>query len=219
MKFDDIQSRIRGAIHDIKNLLVILSGLMARISEAIESGDTDAARELVARAQTNIERVRGVADDHKEKPTKIDIVQLLIEVIDGFRARETGVRIDFEFQKKSLFVVAPMVQVYRAINNVLLNGLEAARWGSKKRVAIRVVSDGDYISISLFNDGPHIEKRNDSFEYLFERGFSTKENRRGLGLWIVKTALIEIGAKLLIRNLYQPDMGVEFVIKLRASKC
>lgn len=74
--------------------------------------------------------------------------------------------------------------LYPAVINIVDN---AIYWVSSNKGDKRVLLDASDHNISISNNGPAIENRDQ--ESIFSRGFSRKPNGRGLGLFISKKAL------------------------------
>jgi two-component system CitB family sensor kinase len=90
------------------------------------------------------------------------------------------------------------------IGNLIDNSLESLLESNQeeKKIALLIRDDSDSLEIEVFNNGPEINQ--EIADQIFEKGFSTKENGHGIGLYLVRSIVLKVGGTLIWQN----DKGV-----------
>ena len=101
------------------------------------------------------------------------------------KAREE--RIEFILTSKSYLPEIKnnefMNQLIEIVGNLINNAVEAVIHQSTKKIILGVHYQKDHIDIEVIDNGPGIERQ--IRESIFEKGFSTKGEKRGLGLFLI----------------------------------
>ncbi len=128
--------------------------------------------------------------------------QIRDPVLAGFllgklsRARELGAELVLA-PSASLPAPADPETVHELITivgNLVDNALDAVAEAPRKRVTLDFAVDGGELTIAVADSGPGVDPA--SGEAIFAKGFSTKADDRGLGLYLVKCSLDRLGGRV-----------------------
>jgi CitB family two-component system sensor histidine kinase MalK len=96
------------------------------------------------------------------------------------------------------------------LGNVIDNAMEAMTESIEKLLEVHFTYENESLTIEVFDSGPgmpdEIQKR------IFEKGYSTKGNNRGFGLYLVEKSIRSLGGELHIDS--KPLLGTNFYIKI-----
>ncbi|MFO1107974.1 MAG: sensor protein FixL [Bradyrhizobium sp.] len=164
--------------------------------EKIE-GAMDRAAEQAARAGQIIRRLREfVARGESEK--RVESIAKLIEESGALGltgAREQGVSLQFELDRRHDLVLADRVQIQQVLVNLFRNALEAMEASKQRRlVAATKPAADDMIEISVADTGHGFANGVES--NLFQTFFTTKETGMGVGLSISRSIVEAHGGKM-----------------------
>jgi two-component system, LuxR family, sensor kinase FixL len=166
-------------------------------NKATIEGALDRASEQALRAGQIIRRLRDfVARGESEK--RVESLSKLIEESGALGlsgAREQGILLRFEFDRKHDLVLADRVQVQQVLVNLFRNALEAmANSPHRQLVASTAKAADDMIEITVSDSGhgfPDDVKPN-----LFQTFFTTKETGMGVGLSISRSIVEAHGGRM-----------------------
>lgn len=181
-----------GAIHDANQLLAVIAGragLMQRRVDTAEARRQLAAIEQAARdVAALLARLDPGAPQPAAGPTRLaEAAQLTLHLI----LPQTGPE-DVEIPA-DVWTAVPGVVVREALNNLLVNAMEAAGEKVRVRIAYRD-QDGDHL-LEVIDDGPGIAA--EVADGLLDRQVSSKPGTgRGLGLYACRQRLQEHGGDL-----------------------
>ncbi|WP_448702036.1 ATP-binding protein [Mucilaginibacter sp. AW1-3] len=113
----------------------------------------------------------------------------------------------------SFFIMADRDQILRCFNNLLKNAIEAVPADRQGVVEIRYVITGDEIYIKIIDNGSGIPEA--LRERIFVPNFTTKSSGTGLGLALVKNAIVYAGGTISFDT--ELGKGTTFYISFRAS--
>ncbi len=203
-------------IHDLKNALGMLSLTAENAKENI--GNVDFQRDAIETIERSVQKIRQLIDSLKafEEPvsrtkTETDLGALVLGAVEPLKqiAAARGITLQCEVESSGKAPVDKNA-IYRVVENVVLNAIEAGHEGGK--VAVRITaSDSERISIIVEDDGggfdPDYMKR-----HLFSPFQSTKKGGLGIGLVLCKTIVDAHGGKLHIES--EPGRGSTVTIQL-----
>jgi signal transduction histidine kinase len=213
----------RAMVHEINNLVGPLSSRledlqagMARLDKRKDLENRQEARnQLVASAldeiQKNFKKIvnttrmfrRVVAKGRNEILRVDEIIQETKELL-----RDTGdryhVRIIFEPPPKLVIVRNQAAALEQVLLNVVLNALQQIaelRPDTGGWVQIRIEQNGDsgnkgFLRILVEDNGPGVHAS--MKEKIFDAGFSTREDGSGIGLYISRNLVNDIGGKIYV---------------------
>ena len=139
-------------------------------------------------------------------------------VIAGFlsskhsRAREMGVLFIFESEGVLPPLSASMVQhgLITVLGNLIDNALDAVQQAPRKELHLRFTASSGRIDLALTDTGGGMAE--DIASRVFAKGFSTKGEGRGLGLWLVAKTVDEMGGGIDFST--TPGAGTTFNVTL-----
>ena len=142
--------------------------------------------------------------------TQVDLVQVLSHVSDLYASAE-DIEWDIQLPEGPFCVVADRDQLSRAIQNSVLNAVQAMEGKGRIRLHMRLTEGGARVEIQ--DNGPgmpeEVQKR------AFEPSFSTKNSGMGLGLAIVKRIIETSNGNIWFES--RPGQGTTFFIDLPAA--
>jgi nitrogen fixation/metabolism regulation signal transduction histidine kinase len=128
----------------------------------------------------------------------LDLNQLATEVVDLYRAQESGVELTLTLNPSLPHITADRVRIRQILNNLLTNSLEALEGRSPARIEIetRVAEDGpkQMAAIEVRDNGPGFQR--DLIGTVFDPYVTSKPKGTGLGLAIVKKIVEEHGGRI-----------------------
>ena len=110
------------------------------------------------------------------------------------------------------FAIATIPMLDSVLSILIENSAESVSnvsFGTAKRIAVHVKADPDMVSIEVHDNGPGIPP--ETWEKVFDRGFSTKKSGRGFGLSYARACLQEYGGDL---HLISSNSGACFALQL-----
>ncbi|MGQ0681138.1 sensor protein FixL [Bradyrhizobium sp.] len=183
--------------------------------DKIESA-MDRAAEQAMRAGQIIRRLRDfVARGESEK--RVESIAKMIEESGALGltgAREQGVSLQFELDRKHDLVLVDRVQIQQVLVNLFRNALEAMAASPRRRLVAttRPVAD-EMIEIAVADSGTGFADGVES--NLFQTFFTTKETGMGVGLSISRSIIEAHGGKMWAEN--NPSGGATFRFTLPAA--
>ena len=143
----------------------------------------------------------------------VSVCKLLQEIVRGVEplAVKAGARLDYEFGAEDFEVMADNVQVYRAVNNILVNALHAVS-EKKGRVRLLCRRQNDSVVICVEDNGCGISS--DNLKKIFDPYFTTKQPGKGtgLGLYIARKVVEDHRGSISVHS--QSEMGTSVNIHL-----
>jgi two-component system, CitB family, sensor histidine kinase MalK len=94
------------------------------------------------------------------------------------------------------------------LGNLIDNALESVSTCSRRQIEVHFDYGDDILTIDVKDTGVGIEK--ETLNHMFERGFSTKGEDRGLGLFLVNQSLEKLGGEIEISS--KLSQGTRFVV-------
>jgi len=214
-------------VHDLGNPLTIVWGyvqLLARKLEKAENGGAVAdnaasIKELniieqnvrVCRDLLNMWQSYGSVEASPRKPISVSAV--VREVIKGVgsMAVQNGTELKSSICEDACTLVGDSLQINRAIQNVLINALQAAS-ETKGMVVIDCTPKDFYVDLRVEDTGPGIEEA--QISKIFDPYFTTKQGKSGtgLGLYITKKVVEDHNGSIKVDS--TPGAGTTFTIRL-----
>ena len=227
VRFDGLTRRISGVVHDVNNMLGVISGMADMITQ-----DAPEARKCHIRAvniQHAVERCYSLlrslrSEAASDAPGRRNhcISELLGKVIEQLRlSGRYGMIEVVSSVTDDVLVHCDAGEIEAAILNICVNAFEAMGDDGVLHVTVRLTQrEGAGSAVSchvemVFRDtGPGIPPQ--VVSKLFEAGFSTKNDSengvRGMGLYRVKECFTAHGGFVTVRS--EINTGTEFVLTL-----
>lgn len=221
-----LSSLVSAVAHEINNTSGLIPSNVAGIRAQLVAPNTKVVRRLalierVAEQATEFaNEIAGFGAGRRGEKLIVDINQYIREAIADlleipkYETSETF-RVEMQLTLEPLLCkvfVNPFIQIVR---NVVINANQALehRHGGYVRISTGK-SDGIHSGaavLSFDDNGPGIKKEH--LSRLFDPDFTTKPNGNGLGLWLVRTQLEQIGGLIQVYN-RDPEEGASFVITI-----
>jgi C4-dicarboxylate-specific signal transduction histidine kinase len=141
-----------------------------------------------------------------------DVVQGVVETFDPF-LKGRDVALDLQLYKGKPYLRGSEAAVESIITNLLNNSLVALEQSStrKRQISVRTELNGDYWVLRVLDNGPGIEGIGPRTIWL--PGETTRPNGTGLGLTIVRDAVVDLGGEVGVEE-HGELGGAEFVVEL-----
>jgi two-component system sensor kinase FixL len=180
------------------------------VREAIER-----ASEQALRAGQIIRRLREFVS-RGESERRVENLAKLIEEASALAlvgAKETGVRVSFQFDPNVAFVLADKIQVQQVLHNLMRNAMEAMQEMTRRELTVRTRQlDNETVQVDVSDTGPGIAP--EIAEQLFQPFITTKRQGMGVGLSISRTIIEAHGGRLWTEP--NPGGGAIFRLTLKA---
>ncbi len=213
-------------VHDIGNPLTIVWGyvqLLAKKLEDSENGERPDGVKSNKELEIIEQNVRLCRDlltmwqsygSVEAAPHRlISISEIVREVVDsvGAMAKETEVELKCELTEDSCTLMGEAVQITRAIQNVIINAIQASG-ESKGTVMVSCIRKDFYVDVRVADTGHGIPA--EQIAKIFDPYFTTKQAKSGtgLGLYITKKVVEDHNGSIKVDS--TPQIGATFTIRL-----
>ena len=215
----------RRLAHEIKNPLTPIQLSAERMRRKYLHTMSDEDAQVLDRAtHTIVQQVEAMKEmvnafsDYARAPDMdfalFDIGKLAHEVVDLYRAQESGVEIVLTTDPTMPLIAADMGRVRQMLHNLIRNAVEALEGTSDGRIDVHIsaaeIDEVEIIQIKVEDNGPGFSTG--SVNQVFDPYVTTKPKGTGLGLAIVKKLVEEhVGS---IRASNRKDGGAMISIRL-----
>jgi two-component system sensor histidine kinase/response regulator len=184
--------------HDLRTPLATVAMAAARIEEQGDEAVRVQAARIVRVAQRMakltedvLEFARASAANVELQPTRVDLAQLCLEMLEDFQATHPGIRFEANLPTTAVGYWDP-ARLAQALSNLIGN---AVKFGTGW-VALRVQAGTDYVAVAVENGGSPIPlDRRARLFHPFERG-TKRQPGVGLGLYIVHEIALAHGGQI-----------------------
>ncbi len=204
--FQNVSHELRTPLQSIRaNGEGAMYGLMdAKKSGATIVAETDRLTELVEDL-LYISRVDSLTGAVEKRENDLRETLALCAENQKTIAENRGIRFVYEFDDDPVLYSYNEKHMYRAFSNLISNALRYA----SKAVTLRCYRSDGVIKISVADDGPGVSDTD--LPHLFERFYKGKGGKHGIGLSIVKSAVLHGGTVTVVS-----DKGACFTIEFIA---
>ena len=199
-KMETLGQLTGGIAHDFKNLLMLITGNLEIIEDAVPRDD-DMIRRALERARVGADRAAALTQrllafsrQQTLDPKPVQINELISSMADIWRqALGDAIRLDIDVPQRSPTIFVDPNQLENAVLNLILNARDASKPGTRIKVVSEVMfvdtptlgrtgemTVGEYASISVEDQGSGIP--NELLDRIFEPLFTTKPVGQGTGL-------------------------------------
>jgi signal transduction histidine kinase len=212
-------------VHDLGNPLTIVWGYVQLLAKKVEQSEKEngaiatSAKELqiieqnvrLCRELLTMWQSYGREDAAPHKP--ISICTIVREVVKGVgpMAMQNGVQLQSNLCDDACTLKGNSVQMTRAIQNVIINAVQAA--GEKKgSVTVSCLRKDFYVDVRVEDTGLGIDP--EQLAKIFDPYFTTKQGKSGtgLGLYITKKVVEDHNGSIKVDS--TPKVGTCFTIRL-----
>jgi signal transduction histidine kinase len=213
-------------VHDLGNPLTIVWGYVQLLAKKLEQSEKEnGAKEQTSAKEIQIieQNVRlcrelltmwqsyGSVEAAPHKP--ISISAIVREVVKGVSpmALQTGVELKCNLSEDAGTLLGDPVQMTRAIQNVIINALQAAA-EKKGSVTVTCLRKDFYVDVRVEDTGHGIAPA--QMAKIFDPYFTTKQGKSGtgLGLYITKKVVEDHNGSIKVDS--TPPAGTSFTIRL-----
>lgn len=214
-------------VHDLGNPLTIVWGYVQLLAKKLEQSEKDNGEKATSAKELNIieQNVRLCRElltmwqsygSVEAAPHKsISVSESVREVIKGATsiAAQHGVELKSEIRDDCVVVGDPL-QIMRAIQNVIINAVQASA-EKKGTVTVECTRKDFYVDVRVEDTGSGITPA--QMPKIFEPYFTTRQSKSGtgLGLYITKKVVEDHHGSIKVDS--TPDVGTTFTIRLPLS--
>src|SRR6266436_4948344 len=216
-------------VHDLGNPLTIVWGYVQLLAKRLEKSDGDNGKEDAASVkelniiEQNVRLCRELltmwqsyGNVEGSPPKEISVSGIVREVLKGISpmATENGVQLDVNICEDPCTLVGDALQINRAIQNVVVNAVQAAA-DKKGKVTIVCAQKDFYVDLRIEDTGAGIQPT--QLPRIFDPYFTTKQAKSGtgLGLYITKKVVEDHHGSIKVDS--TPGAGTVFTIRLPLS--
>ncbi|MGH8283542.1 MAG: ATP-binding protein [Gammaproteobacteria bacterium] len=219
----------RRLAHEIKNPLTPIRLAAERMRRKylgeLKGADADVLDRATHTIVQQVEAMKAMVNafsEYARSPvlefTPLDMNALVNEVVELYRARETGMAIQLKLDDSLPLVHADSGRVRQMLHNLLKNSQEALEGHKDGRVKIATHyyhRGGEEVAeIVMEDNGPGFNT--EILGHAFEPYVTSKPKGTGLGLAIVKKLAEEHGGSILAQN--SPEGGAQLIIRLPVTE-
>jgi signal transduction histidine kinase len=212
-------------VHDISNPLTIVWGYVQLLAKRLEQSESDTNQNATSVKELNIieQNVRmcrelltmwqSYGSVEASPPKPISVSQIVREVVKSANgmATQSGVDLQANICEDACTLVGDTVQIQRAIQNVVINGIQAAA-EKKGKVTVDCAQKDFYVDLRIDDNGTGIAPA--QLNRVFDPYFTTKQAKSGtgLGLYIAKKVVEDHNGSIKVES--TPEIGTLFTIRL-----
>lgn len=221
-----IGSLAAGLAHEMKNPLSTVNLNLQLLSEDFQHPETlrdeETRRKLttmlreMARLEQSLNEFLRFASGQGVELSAQNINPFIGGMLDGIRAEaeRKGIRVVPLLAQGLPLVAFDQGLLRQAVQNILVNALQAMPQGGVLTVQTRAVAGGRHVEIDIIDTGEGMTA--ETLQKVFNVYFSTKKGGSGLGLPTAKRIVEQHGGSIRVRSI--PNSGTTFTIALPAVK-
>ncbi|MGG1219706.1 DcuS/MalK family sensor histidine kinase [Priestia endophytica] len=191
---------LRAQSHEFKNKLHVILGMT-------QMGYYDELSDYINQLVNHQNQEVGLVMKHIKSPA---LAGFIIGKLSYAREERTSLQIDSETpipEPKSPEVTHELITI---IGNLIDNAIDAVAKGERKEVTVNLHYKNNRLTIEVNDTGAGISE--EVQKNLFVKGFSTKGDNRGIGLYLVERSVRELGGYIDVES--TPSEGTTFVVEL-----
>jgi two-component system sensor histidine kinase/response regulator len=209
-------------VHDLSNPLTIVWGYVQLLAKKLEqNGDAaETSPKELSIIEQNVRLCRELltmwqsyGSDEGMRRKAISICEIVRNVVKSAEnvAAQSGVEVSVDVPTDSCTLIADAVQIQRALQNVVINAIQAAA-ETRGRVEVSCAAKEFYIDVRVHDTGPGIAQ--DQIPKIFDPYFTTKQSKSGtgLGLYITRKVVEDHSGSIKVDS--APGQGTTFTIRL-----
>jgi signal transduction histidine kinase len=133
----------------------------------------------------------------KNKPSKIDVIELLENIISMFQS-ENDAAINMNTNTAKIYLYADRDHLIRVFNNLIKNAIQSYEENESKEVQINVILHDNHLQIEIKDLGKGIPE--EVKDKIFQPYFTTKNSGTGLGLAMVHQMVESMKGEISFKN-------------------
>jgi len=176
-QMDELNRTLRAQRHDFLNHLQVVFSL-------IEMEEYQEASDYIEKIYGDMQSVsRAMRTDN---PAINALLRAKLATCE-----ESGIHVTLDVRGSWKNLPMPAWEMCRVISNIIDNAMDALKNTTDKQLSITLSEDLHGFSFSVSNNGPMIPPQN--LRHIFDPGFSSNGEGRGMGLYIVRSTLENYG--------------------------
>ncbi|MCP4220495.1 MAG: hypothetical protein GY765_38055, partial [bacterium] len=217
-----------GAVHDLKNLLAVISGYAKIVGKGYDPGHrnykhVEKIKKTTSTAVQVVKQILAFAKQNHNKSNAVDIVELLSDIVEILVVTQPS-EVRFIWQPPAETISLPIhpTRFQQLVMNLCINAVHAMPDGGELRIAlsteapprnregVKSPSPGPVL-LEISDTGSGMEK--DVLDKIFDPLYTTKDREKGtgLGLFVVKQVVREYDGNIEVKS--QPGKGTTFCIR------
>lgn len=168
--------------------------------------------ELVNRQREYCKSV--VYDNRYEKLLKAGKSVLIGFLYGKFvEAENRNIVVSYDIQCMEFQTKIPVYKLVELVGNLLNNAMDALEKQQNKRLHVSIIEEMEYLHIEIRNISEVVPM--EQISQMFRKGYSSKGNNRGLGLYSLKKMGREYGFDIVCSNTMEDDINwISFAVRL-----
>ncbi|MFH6602924.1 ATP-binding protein [Maribacter algicola] len=206
--------------HEIKNPLTPMRLSVQSFQRKFDPQDPNIENKVAEYSKTLIQQIDTMSSiasafsSFAEMPAQqnetLNVVKIVKLALDIFNEEY----IHFISEEEEIIAKLDRTQLIRVVTNLVKNAIQAVPEVESPRILVSVVSEDDYVKISVADNGVGIA---DNFaEKIFEPKFTTKSSGMGLGLGMVKNIVETYKGSINFTS--QSGKGTVFTVKFQKEE-
>jgi signal transduction histidine kinase len=213
-------------VHDLGNPLTIVWGYVQLLAKRLEQSETSVAGQNATSVkelniiEQNVRLCRELltmwqsyGSVEASPPKPISISEIVREIIKGVgpMAAQTGIDLQSHVCADPCTIIGDTLQIQRAIQNVVINAIQAAA-DKKGKVTVDCTQKDFYVDLRIEDNGHGITPA--QLNRIFDPYFTTKQAKSGtgLGLYIAKKVVEDHNGSIKVES--TPEVGTVFTVRL-----
>jgi C4-dicarboxylate-specific signal transduction histidine kinase len=170
----------------------------------------------VERASGMIQRIRALATNGKRQVSKLDINDVVDEVVTLVKRESCSERVSLRVRRAARLpaVQGDFIQLQQVVMNLVVNGIQAMAPLADRagELVIRTRHDADTVSVLVRDSGVGTDLHD--FDQLFRAFYSTKANGMGMGLAISRAIIEAHHGRIWATRNSGPGMTFQFSVPI-----
>ena len=183
-QMDTLNLELRAQRHDFLNHIQVVYSLL-------EMGESEEAADYLERVYSQLRTVS------KVMRTGVTAFNALLQVKNA-ACEERGIHLELDIRTALEGLPVPPWEICCIIGNLMDNAMDAIGEQKNGWIRLEVRETLRQFTFSITNNGPAVPQ--ELRESIFEEGFSTKGEDRGMGLSIVRKTLAEFGGMIALEE-------------------
>lgn len=206
--------------HEVRNPLAIIKATAERIKKKY---DVDAKDEILDFIPGEVDRLSEItrrylqfASPASSSSEKESVNAIVTSVVDGLKREfsSKSVQLETNLPDQISEIYVESAKLRQIVINLMRNALDATHGGGIVRLeATGSVNSGE-VMVSIADTGSGLGKK--ELSRIFDPFYTTKSQGTGLGLFVVKRLVDELGGELKVDS--RVGSGTTFVIRFKGSK-
>ena len=179
---------LRAQTHEFMNKLHVILGL-------IRLGEHESLKKYIIGITGRLDNEVGFVIQRIKDPV---VAGFLLARFASAREQNITMRLDEESSVPRCPSEAAAHDIVTILGNLLENAFEAIGESSVREIFVSLRHEGDLLHIAIEDSGPGLAP--ETLDHIFKRGFSTKGENHGYGLWQAARSVESRGGRLLGAN-------------------